>query len=381
MKKIISMCLIIPVLFSILCFFCVSKAETAPVYDATYNNNAGAFYANGAPITINTDSSNNTVVYWDGGSQVVPSTVTIFGGGTNGTSYESSNITMENGTVSLIYGGGISLNENEPSIVKNANVTVNNGTILTTLMGGGIIYTNVENTNITINGGTVAAVVGGGAASAKISGVSYSAGKEGDLINSKNRTTNTNVVINNGIIDMVPSNYGLVFGGGQGLSYVENANLIINGGDLSKAYVTAGGSNGYTENGKIEITNGSINVLQTTNRGIVNTATVKVTGGNIINAYVGGETDPSVTGVINKAEFDVLGGKVTNLNTGTSGGTPIEVEKDKFKVVYIENAVENNNVGPMAVSITYMTKVFMWILIIVSIALFILIIYLIFNFI
>ena len=180
---------------------------------------------------------------------------------------------------------------------------------------------------------------------------------------------------------MVPSNYGLVFGGGQGLSYVENANLIINGGDLSKAYVTAGGSNGYTENGKIKITNGSINVLQTTNRGIVNTVTVKVTGGNIINAYVGGETDPSVTGVINKAEFDDLGGKVINLNTGTSGGTPIEVEKDKFKVVYIENAVENNNVGPMAVSITYMTKVFMWILIIVSIALFILIIYLIFNFI
>ena len=135
------------------------------------------------------------------------------------------------------------------------------------------------------------------------------------------------------------------------------------------------------KNGKIKITNGSINVLQTTNRGIVNTATVKVTGGNIINAYVGGETDPSVTGVINKAEFDILGGKVINLNTGTSGGTPIEVEKDKFKVVYIENAVENNNVGPMAVSITYMTKVFMWILIIVFIALFILIIYLIFNFI
>lgn len=43
MKKIISMCLIIPVLFSILCFFFVSKAETAPIYDATYNNNAGAF--------------------------------------------------------------------------------------------------------------------------------------------------------------------------------------------------------------------------------------------------------------------------------------------------------------------------------------------------
>ena len=63
MKKIISMCLIIPVFFSILCFFCVSKAETAPVYDATYNNNAGAFYANGTPITINTDSSNNTVPF------------------------------------------------------------------------------------------------------------------------------------------------------------------------------------------------------------------------------------------------------------------------------------------------------------------------------
>lgn len=72
MKKIISMCLIIPVFFSILCFLCVSKAETAPIYDATYNNNAGAFYANGTPITIDKDSSNNTVVYWDGGSQVVP---------------------------------------------------------------------------------------------------------------------------------------------------------------------------------------------------------------------------------------------------------------------------------------------------------------------
>lgn len=353
MKKILGMLTVIAITFTTIFVTGTVNAESIqPEYDGTFNNNKGILYANGTDITIKKENT-QTIVTWDKGNITVPETVTIVGGGKAGTNFEKSNIIMEDGTVSVIYGGGISLEENKISKVKKSNIIINNGTILETLYGGGLIYSTIDDSNIKINGGTIKAICGGGCASAVISSVAYAAGTETDLENSKNRVQNTDIEINGGKIDSTPSNFGMIFGGGQGYSYVKDTKTTINDGDLSKAYITAGGSNGYTENGNITIKNGNINTLQTVNRGILKNAKVKIEGGTIENAYVGGEDAADVTGTVDKIEFAVINGRTQNLKAGKSAGSPLVIDHEKHKVITAPETVKNSEIGEQEIKITY----------------------------
>lgn len=351
MKKFIIMLMVLSLsLVGVLSFV---RAATTPEYDPTFNNNAGALYANGTSVTIDEDVAGNTVVSWNGESQVVPSTVSVFGGGREGTNYDSSNITMNGGTVLNIYGGGASLDGDQIATVGTSNIIVNDGTVLQTVNGGGLLYTTVNTSNVIIEGGRIAAVQGGGIATATISGVTYTTGTEDNAINSQTRVNTANVTVNDGVIDRTPSSFGLVYGGGEGYSYTGNANLTINGGDMSNAYVTSGGSNGYTGTARTRINGGDINIFQTINRGTVESADVTITGGTIQNAYVGGETgDPTVTGTIDRVAFKTLGGTVQNLNPGTSGGEPLIVDGNDYTTITAQGTVVNNNIGPGDTSIT-----------------------------
>ena len=283
MKKILS--ILVTIIVMIMVVFLTKNnvygIETLPQYDETFNNNNGIFYANGNPITINKDNEGKTIVYWNGGSQVVPNTITIVGGGDSGTSFEETNIIMEDGTVGNIYGGGKSQIEDKIAKVSNSNIIINGGRVINGIAGGGLLYSNTENANIIVNNGTITDVNGGGMASAVISGVKYSAGSKEKPEESKNRVENAKIIINGGTIDTLPSSFGTVFGGGQGHSYTGHVNVLINGGNLSKAYVTAGGSNGYTKKSYIEINGGNINVLQSVNRGKIESANVLIAGGQI----------------------------------------------------------------------------------------------------
>lgn len=352
MKKII--CLIVITTITLLSLGTLSNAvNISPEYDATFDNGKGIFYANGNAITINKNQSGETIVTWDGGQQKVESTVRIIGGGKEGTSFETSNITMQGGTVSHIYGGGASLNSTSIATVTNSNVVINGGTVLQTVYGGGLLFTITSNSNITVNGGTIKSICGGGSASASISGVAYSAGVADDLLNSKNRVIDANIIINGGKIDTELSTSGSVFGGGQGYSYAENATITILSGDLSKAYVTGSGSNGYTKNVDIQISGGNVDILQTVNRGQMESASVKIDGGSVNTAYIGGENDPSVTGTISSVDFAALGGTITNLYPGVSGNAPIVVNQEDYKIVLVQGVVDNVEIGGKEVSIKY----------------------------
>lgn len=302
-----------------------SFATEAPTYEETYNNNQGAFFANGTPIVIS-EVDGNTVISWVNGSQIVPNTVSVFGGG-NGGNYELSQITMESGTVQNLVAGGIGFTADKPSTVTNANVTINGGLISNAVTGGGYFNAEVVTSNLKINGGTALTVQGGGMASGKIDGVNYSVGTKEDSISSPNRTETANVTISGGKIT-----YG-IFGGGQGYSYTGTANLTISDGDMSNSYVTAGGSNGYTGTANVKLTGGKIGVYQTVNRGTLDNATVKVAGSSIEKFYVGGETeDKSVTGVINNIHTHLLGGTIGTLDAGTSNGAPITIDNKNYEV-------------------------------------------------
>lgn len=353
MKKIIFLFILF---FSVLlCNFTMCYAADGPIYDATFNNNQGAFFANGTDITIDINDDNNTIISWQDGNQIVPPTVTVFGGGNEGTSYESSNITMNSGEVTRIVGGGLSTNSESIAKVENSNITINGGIVSLGISGGGFLYAEVTNANVTVNNGTIGDIEGGGFASVSINGIWYSVGTEENPQNSENRTENANIIINGGSIIFKDSDYGLVFGGGQGYSYVGTSNITINGGDLSKAYLTAGGSNGYTEESNVKINDGNIMVYQSVNRGIVEDANLVVSGGTIDNLYVGGETtDSTVTGIINNADISLIAGTVNTLEAGKSNSQVITIDNDDYVVAKTEDVeIINDNIPSGEIEISY----------------------------
>ena len=324
-----------------------SFATEAPSYDSTYNSNTGAFFANGTPIVIS-EVDGNTVITWDGGSQIVPNTVSVFGGGVGG-NYDSTQITMESGTIQNLIGGGIGYTPDNSSNVINTNITINGGTITNAVTGSGYFNAKVSNSNIQMNGGTALSVQGGGMASGKINGINYSVGNKDDAINSSNRTDIANIVISGGKIT-----YGL-FGGGQGYSYTGTVYLTISDGDLNGSYVTAGGSNGYTKSANVKLTGGKIGVYQTINRGTLNNASIKVAGSSINKFYVGGETeDKSVTGVINNIHTYLISGNIENLDSGTSNGTPLTIDDENYRVTATNSIkITNDNLGSSKSAIDY----------------------------
>ena len=267
MKKIIYL-----LSFSFLLLFVVlvvpSSATETPNYDPNYNNNSGAFYAKGTPITIsqNPQSEEGAVITWNNENVTVPKTVTIFGGGSKGESYDSSNITMEGGEIFSVVGGGISTEQGSTSTVQNASITINGGTVSANVVGGGYLYATVENSSITVNNGIVEGIVGGGFASIMIDSRIHTVGTPEQAKQSPNRVNKVDIVINN--VTMPPSTLpgGFIYGGGQSNSYVGESNLTIHGGDFTKAYITAGGADGYTETSNVKISGGTINTFQTVNK-------------------------------------------------------------------------------------------------------------------
>ena len=345
MKKIILL-LIMIFSFGIL-NISTSYASSLPIYDETYNNNQGAIYANGTPIIVS-EENGKTFISWENGSQIVPNSVTIFGGG-NGGNFPSSNITMNGGTVQNLVGGGIGFTEENSSFVSNTKIIINGGNVTNAIVGGGYFYSTVDTSNVEINGGNIFSVQGGAIATGKISGKNYSVGTKDDAINSKCRVNSANTIVNDGTIQ------SLLFGGGQGYSYTGTANLTINGGDMSKAYVTAGGSNGYTGNCTVKINGGSIYLYQSVNRGTVENVHVKLNSGSIDKFYVGGEAeDSTVTGVINTVNTNLIGGNIGSLAPGTSNSSVISIDNNNFKVISTDEVkILNDTIDDSKIKIDY----------------------------
>ncbi len=123
-------------------------AEETPEFDGE------DFYAKGTPITITqrTEGQTGALITWNGGSQAVPTTVRVFGGGKGTSNYTSSSITMTGGTVSAIFGGGLSEND----YVENVNIIIEGETkgVVSYLSAGGL-EGNVNKTVLTVNSGTI----------------------------------------------------------------------------------------------------------------------------------------------------------------------------------------------------------------------------------
>lgn len=325
-----------------------AEAAKTPIYDALNN----VFYANGTPITI-IEENGVTVISWDNGFQEVDKEVIVYGGGVAGTSYESSSITMNSGTVASIYGGGKGTTT-ESADVENVSITINGGTIISykegtkyyagTVYGGGSLSSKTEVVDIKVKGGTIGTLSGGGRATVNSDAVGNKATPE----KSPNSTQVVTITISAGTINDANLGYGIVYGGGQGLSYVNETTINISGNaDLSKTWLVGGGSNGRTDYATINVNGGSINTLQTINRGSMIDANVNVTKGTISNFFVGGE-DPETFdkdivngGFLGNIVVDITGGTITKLLPGSDYDKSIQPNAANVMVFYKEKSVLN----------------------------------------
>ena len=216
--------------------------------------------------------------------------VTVFGGMHNDDTKVDTNITMNGGTVKNIMAGGL-----HKSSVGNAGIIINGGSVTGSVMGGGYagFVNDTDFSTSTYN-------------------PTYSATDQSELTI---RVEKSFITINGGDVNNI-------FGGGGGHNYVGETSIFVSEEyEGTTDYLIAGGSHGYTGKATVTLNGGEFGVVQSVNRGFMNSSVTDIDGATVENAYVGGEpyTDPktpgnSVTGVIASAEMNVISGEVENLS-------------------------------------------------------------------
>ena len=99
---------------------------------------------------------------------------------------------------------------------------------------------------------------------------------------------------------------------------------------------------------------GTIQILQSTNRGSVGDVIYNIKDGTIEKAYLGGETASDVSGTLNSMQCNISGGSITNLYLGTDGSTAkssteeyVERKLDISKITgtYVDGVIKNAEDG------------------------------------
>ena len=299
--------------------FVPSVLAAKPTYDMTISYGEGKsgvqFFANGTSIVIEkrTDGNEGALIKWteDGTAKelLVSEYSSVFGGSHDSTEkISSTSITMNGGKLRNIFGGGL----HKSYVVKSL---------------------------VTINDGNVAGVQGGGASSYAKSTChrpwfAMKANKE----DATTVVEEANVIINGGTISSA-------FAGGEGISYTKNANITLNKGNVG--YLSGSGSNGYTDTAVMEVNGGTTEVMQGVNRGLVENVDMTINGGTINNLYAGAEaSDDDINnnvpnnelGRVNDAFVTIYGGTIENVSAGYYGGTSTSQNDDlEYALVYNED--------------------------------------------
>lgn len=197
-----------------------------------------------------------------------------------------------------VYGGSEESGSDVLITYPSASITMNGGKI-TNIFGGGNGACDIANITITVNGGEVTGCVCG-------------AGCTG--MTRDNKVGYAHIIMNN--CTGTPSVYG-----GSGESYASTGEVLIeiNGGDYD--YVTLGGSNGFTQIGKIVVNGGTIKYLQGCNRGIMSDVVYEINGGEIASMQVwgeGGNRNPEDDPKVQNARLSIMGGTITKLEPGVN---------------------------------------------------------------
>lgn len=353
-KKVLVIVLCVMVAIAILPMTIADAASTPTTVDASavITGATGTyFFANGTPVTV-TDNSSTTpdtiLISWDGGSKVADKTTTIFGGSLDA-DCETASITVNSGTLSGIVGGGFGATKY--ANVTTANVTINGGTF-NQIFGGGYGLSKVTTANVTMNDGATNFLNGGGA--------SYVVNKEFGTASNNNIVETVTITVNGGTVTKGTNDGELYVGGGSG-SYttVNKATLNMKAGNVR--VINAGASAGLVKDSTLNISGGTMSVVQTARKGTTEKATINVTGGTIDRLSSGvdpQEEGASAKGIITASATSITGGTVKSLLTGNSNGTAIsDINTVNHFVAYKESTVTADSTGSKAYKISIASDV------------------------
>lgn len=259
----------------------LATRKVAPYFDAEAN----VFAACGVHVTVEAASEAGKLrVHWfDQYSKpqemIVPEGIKVCGGGCSADVveyYPAASLTLNSGYVDALIGG---------------------------CFGNGI----VGHTTVIVNGGTF---------NGKDTYVSGGGMHWAHKATSTNKVGHAEVFINGTSDEEISTVY---VGAMSGDCSTGSGKVTVNGGKI--AWLSGGGSNGYTGYSEMVVNGGEIKVIQGCNRGAVGNIKTVVNGGTVNKLYAGGEVgDSSVTAKHELIELCLNGGTVNLLSPGTDGG-------------------------------------------------------------
>ena len=224
-------------------------------------NEKSYIFANGNDVVIAQDSDGKTYAALKGDTndrkEVDENTYLFAGSENDNASYEAVTIEMESGVIGTIVGS-------------------NKGT------------GNITTSNIVINGGSIGMAIGNQGSSKK---EAASGGGAASYADRKTHTVNTvNIIMNAGSAQaLVPGSYGY--------TYVGQANVTVNGGNIAATTNpmqagVLGGTNGEIENLTINFNGGTTKDIALSQRAMITgKAIVNVNGGSVGDIYAGSYYD------------------------------------------------------------------------------------------
>lgn len=265
-----------------------------------------------APIT--TSWGNKEFVFLNG----TPAVIEARTDGTAGALIKAGENEILVGENAYIFGG-----RHDDDTLTDTSITMNGGTVKN-IFGGGLHKSHTHKAEIKVLGGTVKTGIQGGGAGAliKTCGCTFENDEyySGPAEESPCVTDETSVYIR-GVNAEVTKPSTLVYGGGEGISYVKKTSLDID--DAKVLYVTGGGSNGRTDEVIMSVGECASNtVIQGINRGSVGSVDMTVKSNAIGKVFAAAET-PFVGTKENPNKNDPSG-TVDNVKVSIYEGAQIE---------------------------------------------------------
>lgn len=313
--------------------------------DTILNINYGTVNGNiyGGGKGQNTSVRNNVNVLI-GSNNTSPTIDRVYGGSALGTvngigaaaNTGNTTVTVNNGIIQYVFGGGEGNNTISPRVFGNIDVYIEDGDIGKVFGGNDLNGAPSKNVNVYLNGGNIGEAYGGGNETTVTQTHVYQNGSNSSIIyggsNLSGNITTTNVVVTGGTS-------GNIFGGNNAGGSVNSTNVTINNGQILNAVY--GGGNAVDTSESNIILNGSNGLIPYVYGGGyasgVGTVQIDQLGTNV--DYIFGGSNSS--GTIVSSTINHNSGTTNNIYGGNNlGGNVIDTT-----INYISGTSENIYVG------------------------------------
>lgn len=238
-------------------------------------------------------------------------------GSVNGTSQGNVTVTVNDGTImGSVFGGGQGDSNHTPVVNGNITVTINDGDITNVFGGNDQAGSYAKLNNIYLNGGIIDNVYGGGNKSSVTNTHVY---ENGSTVTNIYGGSNTLGDVSTTTVNITSGSVGNAYGGNNEGGTCTTTNVTVNGTATISSSVYGGGNqvSSTTTNVTLTSATGTIpNVYGGGNSASVTTSNVTQNGTTVTNLFGGSNS----SGTVNTSNITHTSGTTTNLYGGNNAG-------------------------------------------------------------